>query len=809
MEVILIAGVARNGVIGVKGKLPWHYSSDLKRFKQLTVGHAVIMGLGTYKSLVGYLGHALPDRLNIVLSKDKNEKLIGAEVAGDLEEAISIAAGKGHEKIFIIGGQTVFEQYLAKNYVDKLELTIIDKDYEGDAFFPKVDFSKWKFEKKENVVENGTTLSFVSYSLIGASSTVYVKKEDAPANKMENQERAKRGLFIVFDGIDGCGKSTQMKKLSEYLFASNKHNHVILTREPYKDRKIRGLLKADSDPKSQAQLIGNLFIEDRIEHANELINPSLDNGMIVVSDRYKLSTIAYQSAQGLDMQSLIERHKGLPIPDITFIIDVPAKISAERMLLEARDRHKFEANLDFMEKVRQSFLEAKEILTNENICVINGDQTKEQIFEEVKMALGDYFSGKLMVQWKIDDDDLEIAEAIKMEEERQEKTINLIPSENYASKNVINACANVLINKYAEGYPNKRYYQGNKNADSVESLAIERAKKLFGAEHVNVQPYSGSPANLAVYLAFLKPGEKVMGLDLTCGGHLTHGSPVNLTGMFFNAVHYGVNEQGFIDMEKVREIALREKPKMIISGLTAYPRKIDFAAFQKIAEEVGAIHLADISHISGLIVAGVHPSPFPHADIVMTTTHKTLRGPRGAILMCKEKYAKQIDKAVFPGCQGGPHENIIAAKAVAFREAMTPEFKAYGKQIVKNAKVLAETLMLNGIKLVSNGTDNHLILIDLRDFGIGIGKDVAIALEEAGIVANANTIPYDPSTPFKPSGLRLGTPMVTTRGFKESEMIKLGEWMSAVIKDRDNAELKAKIKKEVEELCDMFPVYRK
>src|SRR3989344_1583864 len=333
-----------------------------------------------------------------------------------------------------------------------------------------------------------------------------------------------------------------------------------------------------------------------------------------------------------------------------------------------------------------------------------------------------------------------VFELMEREGKRQEELLNMIPSENYASKNVREACASVLMNKYAEGYPFKRYYQGNHYIDEIESIAIERAKKLFGAEHFNVQPYSGSPANFAVFLAFLKPGDTFLGLDLGSGGHLTHGSPVNFSGINYNCVSYGVDkETGLINMDVVREIALKVKPKLIISGLTAYPREIDFKAFQVIAEEIGAIHLADISHIAGLIAAGIHPSPFPFTDVVTTTTHKTLRGPRGAMIMCKEKYAKQIDKAVFPGSQGGPHENIIAAKAVAFKEALSDDFIEYGNQIVKNAKVLADTLMADGIRLVTSGTDNHLILIDLRDFGVGIGKDVAVALEHAGIVSNCNS----------------------------------------------------------------------
>jgi len=412
----------------------------------------------------------------------------------------------------------------------------------------------------------------------------------------------------------------------------------------------------------------------------------------------------------------------------------------------------------------------------------------------------------------LEKEDKQVFDIIQGELERQENELNMIPSESYASKAVLEAVGSVLNNKYAEGYPTKRYYQGNKYVDEIEQLAIDRAKKLFGAEHVNVQPNSGSPANMAIYFSVLNPGDKIMGMDLSQGGHLTHGSPVNFSGKLFNFVHYGVDkETGLLDMEKIREIALREKPKMIISGYTAYPRLIDFKKFHEIAEEVGAYSMADVSHIAGLIVGGAHPSPLPFTDFVMTTTHKTLRGPRSAIILCKEKFAKHIDKAVFPGLQGGPHEHVIAGKAVCFLEAMKPEFKEYAHQVVKNAKVLADTLMSKGIKLVSNGTDNHLILIDLintKSVGkVGVGKDYAVALEEAGIVLNANTIPYDPSTPFKPSGLRLGTPILTQRGMKEAEARQIGEWIAAVIENKDDTELKKKIKQDIKELCGRFKAY--
>lgn len=404
--------------------------------------------------------------------------------------------------------------------------------------------------------------------------------------------------------------------------------------------------------------------------------------------------------------------------------------------------------------------------------------------------------------------DPEINNLINKELIRQKEVLNMIPSENYVSNNVLNACGTVLMNKYSEGYPYKRYYNGNEFVDDIEQIAINRAKKLFNAQHANVQPLSGSPANFAVFLAFLKPKDKFLGLDLSCGGHLTHGSQVNFSGKIYKSASYGVDKDTeLLDMNEIKEIAKKEMPKMIISGLTAYPRNIDFKAFQEIAQEVGAIHLADISHIAGLVAAGVIPSPLPFTDIVSTTTHKTLRGPRGAILLSKEIYAKEIDKAVFPGSQGGPHENIIAAKAICFKEAMSNEYKEYAYQIIKNAKVLAETLMNNEIKLVTNGTDNHLILINLLQFGTGIGREIAVSLENAGICLNANTVPYDPSTPFKPSGLRLGTPILTTRGMKEDEMKIIGDFISKIIKDPNNTDLQKKINKQVKELCAQFPVY--
>ena len=419
--------------------------------------------------------------------------------------------------------------------------------------------------------------------------------------------------------------------------------------------------------------------------------------------------------------------------------------------------------------------------------------------------------------------DASISKAIKDEENRIETGVELIPSENFVSKAVLQALGSVFTNKYSEGYPHKRYYGGQQFVDVVEDLAIERCKKLFGCEHVNVQPYSGSPANMAVYLTLLELGDKFLGFDLSSGGHLTHGSPVNFSGRLFKCVPYNVEKDTeLLDMGKIRKQALKEKPKMIISGFTAYPRKLDFKAFQEIAEEVGAYHFSDISHIAGLVAAGVHESPVPFADVVTTTTHKTLRGPRGAIIMCKnedrlkEKYhpdwkkdlAGMIDFNVFPGIQGGPHDNTTAAKAVAFGEALQPEFKQYARQIVKNAKSLADELMANGIKLVTDGTDNHLMLIDLRPLKLeGKGKELQSALDEAGITVNKNTVPYEPVSPFNPSGLRLGTPAVTTRGMKENEMKVIGKGIATVIKNYEDRKTKEKVRKDILELCKEFPIY--
>jgi len=409
----------------------------------------------------------------------------------------------------------------------------------------------------------------------------------------------------------------------------------------------------------------------------------------------------------------------------------------------------------------------------------------------------------------LDKKDPKLVEGIKKEVNRIRNGIELIPSENFVSLAVLQAMSTVFTNKYSEGYPHKRYYGGNEFVDVIEDLAIERAKKLFKCEHVNVQPYSGSPANMAAFMALLKLGDKFMGLDLSCGGHLTHGSPVNFSGKLYNCVPYGVDRKtGYLDMDEVRKLALKEKPKLILSGLTAYPRKLDFREFGEIANDVGAFHMADIAHIAGLVAAGIHQSPIPYSDVTTTTTHKTLRGPRGAIIMCKEEHAKAIDKTVFPGLQGGPHEHIIAAKAVAFYEDLQPDFRDYSKQIVRNAKVLAEELMSNGVKLVTDGTDNHLMLIDLTKKNLtGKGKEVQNALEDANLYVNKNTVPYDTASPFNPSGIRLGTPAITTRGFKESEMKVIAECIAKVIDNYENKKVIKKARDDVLELCKGFPLY--
>ena len=398
-----------------------------------------------------------------------------------------------------------------------------------------------------------------------------------------------------------------------------------------------------------------------------------------------------------------------------------------------------------------------------------------------------------------------VADACGLELARQQHNIELIASENIVSKAVLLAAGGVLTNKYAEGYPGKRYYGGCQYVDIVEDIARDRAKKLFGAEHANVQPHSGANANLAVFFALLQPGDTVMGMNLQQGGHLSHGSPVNISGKYFHIVPYGVNDETEqIDYDKMREIALECKPKLILAGASAYSRIIDFKRCREIADEVGAYLMVDMAHIAGLVAAGLHPSPVPYADVVTTTTHKTLRGPRGGMILCREAYAKQIDKAVFPGTQGGPLMHIIAAKAVALGEAMTEEFKAYQTQIVKNAAALAGALTDGGLQLVSGGTDNHLMLLKLTDRGI-TGKELEHRLDEVHITANKNTIPNDPQSPFVTSGLRIGTPAVTSRGFKEPEMLKIAGWIKNVIEDFDGC--RDRVSDEVQALCAQFPIY--
>jgi glycine hydroxymethyltransferase len=401
--------------------------------------------------------------------------------------------------------------------------------------------------------------------------------------------------------------------------------------------------------------------------------------------------------------------------------------------------------------------------------------------------------------------DAEIYALIREEERRQDQSIRLIASENYASSAVMEATGSVLANKYSEGYPGHRYYEGQEYVDQVEALAIERAKALFGAAHANVQPYSGSPANQAVYLALLKPGDTVMGLGLPFGGHLTHGWNVNFSGILYNAVRYEVDAKTHrVDLNKVEDLARRTRPKMIICGGTAYPRVWDFEGFAAIAKSVGATLVADIAHIAGLVVAGAHPHPFPHAHIVTTTTHKTLRGPRGGMILSDGTFAKEIDRAVFPGLQGGPHDHTTAAIAVALKEAATPEFKRYAHQIVANAKALAAELLRHGLRLVSGGTDNHLILIDVTPRGIN-GKPAARALSNAGIECNYNTVPFDPRKPMDPSGLRIGTPSVTSRGMKEKEMVAIAAWIDRVIDAAGDERALAKIRSEVADFCKAFP----
>lgn len=403
--------------------------------------------------------------------------------------------------------------------------------------------------------------------------------------------------------------------------------------------------------------------------------------------------------------------------------------------------------------------------------------------------------------------DPKVQEMIELELGRQRNKLEMIASENFVSQAVMEAQGSVLTNKYAEGYPHKRYYGGCEYVDMVEELAIERAKQLFGAEHVNVQPHSGSQANFGVYFALLEPGDTIMGMNLSHGGHLTHGSPVNVSGKYFNIIPYGVDaETGRIDYDEMRKIAQEHKPKMIIGGGSAYSRQIDFKAMADIAHEVGAIFMVDMAHFAGLVAAGLHPNPVEYADIVTTTTHKTLRGPRGGMIMCKEEYAKAIDKSIFPGIQGGPLMHVIAAKAVAFGEALQPEFKEYAKQVIVNAQTLAETLQQDGFTIVSGGTDTHVLLVDLRGVGL-TGKVAEHVLDEVGITCNKNTIPFDPESPFVTSGIRLGTPALTTRGLNAEDMKEIASIISLVLKQPEDTSVLAEAKQRVAALCAKYPMY--
>ncbi|MBI5788415.1 MAG: serine hydroxymethyltransferase [Candidatus Schekmanbacteria bacterium] len=403
--------------------------------------------------------------------------------------------------------------------------------------------------------------------------------------------------------------------------------------------------------------------------------------------------------------------------------------------------------------------------------------------------------------------DPEIAKVIEAEKVRQASRLEMIASENFTSPAVLEAVASVLTNKYAEGYPGHRYYNGCEHVDTAESLAIERAKKLFGAEYINVQPHSGSQANLGVYFAMLKPGDTLLGMDLAHGGHLTHGSRVSISGRYFNFYHYGVRRvDERLDLQQLRQLAKEHKPKMIVAGASAYPRIIDFAAIREIADEVGAYVMADIAHIAGLVVAGVHPSPVPLYEFVTTTTHKTLRGPRGGIIICREEFGHLIDKAIFPGIQGGPLMHVIAGKAVCFKEADTPEFKADQQQTVKNAQILADVLLKEGFRLVSGGTDNHLLLVDVSEKGL-TGDVASNVLDKAGITVNKNGIPFDTKPPQVTSGIRIGTPALTTRGLKDAEMILIGNLISRVLHNINDDKVIERVKRQVDELCRQFPLY--
>ena len=412
-----------------------------------------------------------------------------------------------------------------------------------------------------------------------------------------------------------------------------------------------------------------------------------------------------------------------------------------------------------------------------------------------------------MIHNKLAEFDPEIAQTLTRETERQEYSLEFIASENFVSEAVLEAQGSVLTNKYAEGYPHKRYYGGCEVVDIAEQLAIDRAKELFGAEHANVQAHSGSQANMAVYMAVCQPGDTVLGMNLAHGGHLTHGSPVNFSGKLYKIVPYGVKpETGTIDYEEVEKLAKEHRPKLIVVGASAYPRTIDFQAFRRIADEVGAVVMVDMAHIAGLVAAGVHPSPVPYAEFVTTTTHKTLRGPRGGMILCTEEWAKKLNSNIFPGIQGGPLMHIIAAKAVALKEALAPEFKAYASQVVKNGQALANELVRKGYKLVSGGTDNHLMLLDFTNTEL-TGKVAEETLEKAGITVNKNAVPFDTRSPFVTSGIRIGTPATTTRGLKEPEMLKVAGWIDRALKNIDNDAELARIRAEVKNLCQQFPLY--
>jgi len=403
--------------------------------------------------------------------------------------------------------------------------------------------------------------------------------------------------------------------------------------------------------------------------------------------------------------------------------------------------------------------------------------------------------------------DPEIHEVIRRETERQANGLELIASENFVSEAVLEATGSVLTNKYAEGYPGKRYYGGCEFVDMAESLAIERAKKIFGADHVNVQPHSGSQANMAVYLSVMNPGDTMLGMNLSHGGHLTHGSPVNFSGKLFNVVPYGVREDTEqIDYDQVRDLALTHRPKLIVVGASAYPRTIDFRAFRQVADEAGCMVMADIAHIAGMVAVGLHPSPVPHCEFVTTTTHKTLRGPRSGMILCREDMAKKLNSAIFPGIQGGPLMHVIAAKAVALKEAMAPEFREYQAQILRNAAAMAKTLLARGHRLVSGGTDNHLMLVNLKDTPL-TGKGGEEALERVGITVNKNTVPFETRSPFVTSGIRIGTPAVTTRGMKEREMERIGSWIADVLAAPDDASVLKRVEADVRSLCGSFPLY--